>query len=224
MDDCILVTNERIYQLCLIYFVFCSKNNNIKVFTPNIVCNGFLVLVQVFSNDEWFQKPYGWLYLGHKRKNMLSFVSEREFWVDNPVERCGWQPVMGETKILRSRPRPRLSFWVSWNRDRDRDFHFGFHGTETETETFILGLLEPRPRPRLWVWVSWNRDRDRDFYFGSRGIETETETFILGFMESRQRPRILFLVSRKIHGLLLPGVMEQKTKLKAPCIFASTNK
>ena len=52
MDDCILVTNERIYQLCLIYFVFCSKNNNIKVFTPNIVCNGFLVLVRVFSNDE----------------------------------------------------------------------------------------------------------------------------------------------------------------------------
>ena len=88
MDDCILVTNERIYQLRLIYFVFCSKNNNIKVFTPNIVCNGFLVLVRVFSNDEWFQKPYGWLYLGHKRKNMLSFVSEREFWVDNPVERC----------------------------------------------------------------------------------------------------------------------------------------
>ena len=111
-----------------------------------------------------------------------------------------------------------------WGRDRDRDFHFGFHGTETETETFILGLLEPRPRPRLWVWVSWNRDRDRDFYFGSRGIETETETFILGFVESRQRPRILFLVSQKIHGLLLPGVMEQKTKLKAPCIFASTNK
>ena len=71
--------------------------------------------------------------------------------------------VMGETKILRSRPRPRLSFWVSWNRDQDRDFHFGFHRTKTETETFILGLLEPRPRPRLWV--SWNQDKDLDFCF-----------------------------------------------------------
>ena len=62
-------------------------------------------------------------------------------------------------------PRPRLSFWVSWNRDRDRDFEFGSRGIETETETFILGLVESRPRPRLSFWVSWNQDKDLEFCF-----------------------------------------------------------
>ena len=47
---------------------------------------GFHELVWVVSNDEWFKKPYEWLYLGHKRKNMLSFVNERNFSVDIPVE------------------------------------------------------------------------------------------------------------------------------------------
>ena len=31
---------------------------------------------------------YGYSYLGHKRNNLLSYLSEHKFWVDNPVERC----------------------------------------------------------------------------------------------------------------------------------------
>ena len=51
--------------------------------------NGFRMLVWVVSNGEWFKWPYEWFYLGHKWKNLLSYLSERNFWVDNPVERCG---------------------------------------------------------------------------------------------------------------------------------------
>ena len=59
-------------------------------------------------------------------------------------------------------PRPRLSFWVSWNRDRDRDFNMksretetfmrpdisSLGGTETGTETTEVSVprvLAPRP-------------------------------------------------------------------------------
>ena len=54
--------------------------------------------------------------------------------------------------LMKSRPRPRLLFWVSL--DRDRVFHVWSHGIETETETFILGLVKSRQRPRLYYEVS----------------------------------------------------------------------
>ena len=38
------------------------------------------------------------------------------------------------------RLRPRLSFWVSWNRDRDRDFNMKSRETETFTRPDILSL------------------------------------------------------------------------------------
>ena len=41
------------------------------------------------------------------------------------------KPVMGENRIWRSRPR--LLFWVSWERDRDRDLYVRSCGIETET-------------------------------------------------------------------------------------------
>ena len=65
-----------------------SKCNFFLFYIAQWGFKGFHELVWVVSNDEWFQKPYVWLYFGHKRKNMLSFVSERNFWVDIPVERC----------------------------------------------------------------------------------------------------------------------------------------
>ena len=77
-----------------------------------------------------------------------------------------------ETRILSSRPRPRLSFWVSWNRDRDRDFKFESRGIETETETFILGLIKIH--------------RDQDLYVESSEIDPETESFISVSWNQRQ--------------------------------------
>ena len=120
---------------------------------------------------------------------------------------------MGETRIWRSRPRPRLLYWVSWDRDRDRYFYFRSCGIETETKTFQWSLTRPwlfreqtfyvsqvpRPVPRLEK--SQFRDRDRSFIllktinFDDIIIKTKSETFNLGLMISRPRPRLSFWVS-----------------------------
>ena len=81
---------------------------------------------------------------------------------------------MGETTIWRSRPRPRLQFWVSWDRDRDRDFCFRSH--------------ETRPRPRLLFWVWWNWHWDWDFYLTLMEPKTKTKTTFL------QAPTSEFLI------------------------------
>ena len=100
--------------------------------------------------------------------------------------------------LVWSRPRPRLSFLVSWNRDRDRDFHFGSRGIETETETLNLGLVESRPRPRLSFWVSLKY--------------TETKTCMLSLVRLTLRLSRLF----QSHGT--------KDKVKSTKSKSQTNK
>ena len=121
--------------------------------------------------------------------------------------------VMGETRIWRSRPRPRLSFWVSWDRDRGRDFYFEPHGIEIETETFLWGLTRlrlvrdkqffslTRPRPVLRPVKSRNHkfkvSRDRDLYQDQKSLGTEglgTETAHLWLRKTLQN--LSFLVGK----------------------------